>query len=66
MNQSRIRAILFALMAAMLYAVNVPVSKLLLDHLGPTMLAALLYFGAGPGIGFLWLINPKDQKKPKS
>lgn len=63
MNQPKIRAILFALLAAVFYAVNVPVSKLLLERIGPTMLAALLYLGAGLGIGLLWLCNPKDRAK---
>ncbi len=44
-------AIFFALLAAALYAVNVPFSKLLMTHVGPTMLAGLLYIGAGLGIG---------------
>lgn len=36
---------------AILYALNVPMSKILLEHVGTTMLAALLYLGAGIGIG---------------
>ncbi len=44
-------AIIFAILAAALYAVNVPLSKLLLDELPPAMLAGLLYVGAGVGIG---------------
>ena len=62
-HQIRIKAIVFALLAAVFYAVNVPVSKLLLEEIGPTMLAALLYLGAGLGIGLLWLVNPKDRAK---
>ena len=34
------KAILYALLAAAFYAVNVPVSKLLLSQVGPTMMAA--------------------------
>lgn len=45
------RAILYALLAAVFYALNVPMSKILLEHVGTTMLAALLYLGAGIGIG---------------
>lgn len=62
-NQIRIRAILFALLAAAFYAINVPLSKLLLEKIAPTMLAALLYLGAGLGIGLLWLVNPKGRAK---
>lgn len=40
----------YAILAAALYAVNVPLSKLLLDHIAPTMTAALLYLGAGIGM----------------
>ena len=40
----------FAILAAALYAVNVPFSKLLLERMGPTMMAALLYLGAGSGM----------------
>lgn len=50
------KPILFAVLAATLYALNAPFSKLLLSGLSPTMLAALLYLGAGLGllaVGFL-------------
>lgn len=43
-------AIVYAVLAAALYAVNVPLSKLLLRHVAPTMMAALLYLGAGIGL----------------
>ena len=43
-------ATVFAVLAAALYAVNIPFSKLLLHHAGPTMMAALLYLGAGLGL----------------
>ena len=48
-NLSR-AAVGFALLAAALYAVNIPLFKLLLAHVPPTMLAALLYLGAGLGL----------------
>lgn len=40
----------FAILAAALYAINVPFSKLLMLHVGPTMMAAFLYLGAGLGL----------------
>ena len=49
----RIKAIMFALLAAVFYAINVPVSKLLLNNVGPAMMAAFLYLGAGIGIGLM-------------
>lgn len=51
----KIRAIIFALLAAVFYAVNVPASKLLMNRVSPTMMAALLYLGAGAGIGVMRL-----------
>lgn len=47
------RATLCAIGAAALYAINVPLSKLLLTRVEPTMMAAFLYLGAGLGL-FLW------------
>lgn len=44
------KATLFAVLAATLYAINIPVSKILLDHVEPTMMAAFLYLGAGIGL----------------
>lgn len=62
MSDNKPKAILYSLLAAVFYAVNVPVSKLLLQAVGPTTMAALLYLGAGFGIGILSLLDRKDQK----
>lgn len=62
MDKQKTTAIIYALMAAVFYAFNVPVSKLLLREVGPTTMAALLYLGAGLGIGILSLLNKKDRK----
>lgn len=62
MDKQKTTAIIYALMAAVFYAINVPVSKLLLREVGPTTMAALLYLGAGLGIGILSLLNKKDRK----
>ena len=43
-------ATIFAILAAALYAINIPFSKVLLTHIGPTMMAAFLYLGAGFGL----------------
>ena len=48
-------ATVFAILAAALYAINVPLSKLLLEHVGPTMMASFLYLGAGLGLLFYGL-----------
>ncbi len=60
MNKSR--AIVYAFLAAVFYAINVPVSKILLGNVGPTTMAALLYLGAGIGIGILSLVNTEDRR----
>ena len=43
-------ATLYAVLAAALYAINVPLSKLLMTQVQPTMMAAFLYLGAGLGL----------------
>ena len=50
-------AIFWAILAAALYALNSPVSKLLLDQIPPTMMAALLYLGAGIGLTAVRLVQ---------
>ena len=50
-------ALLFALLAAVFYAVNTPLSKLLLTQFSSTMLAGFLYLGAGVGVGVLYLFR---------
>ena len=43
-------ATVYAILAAALYAVNIPLSKLLMEHIGSAMMASLLYLGAGIGL----------------
>ena len=50
-------AIIFALFAALLYGFSTPISKILLTDLSPTLLASLLYFGAGFGMLLVNLIQ---------
>ena len=49
------KGILLAILAAALYAVNAPFSKLLLTYMPPTLMAGFLYLGAGIGMGFVAL-----------
>ncbi len=44
------RAVITAIFAAALYGISSPISKLLLYELPPTLMAALLYLGAGAGM----------------
>lgn len=56
------------MLAAVLYAVNSPLSKLLLDRVQPTVMAALLYLGAGLGLavvgGIRKLIGRGGNERP--
>lgn len=56
----------FALLAAALYAVNVPFSKMLLQHVQPTMMAALLYLGAGLGMFLYGTVTHERSKSNPS
>lgn len=62
----RTRAILYALLAAVFYAINVPASKMLMHEVGPTMMAALLYLGAGLGIQIMSLLKGSDRETSES
>lgn len=59
------KALLFAILAAALYALNAPLSKLLMedDAVAPSMMAGLLYLGAGLGMGAIWLIQKSAKIK---
>lgn len=51
--------ILYAILAAVLYALSTPFSKLILEGLSPTFIASLLYLGAGIGMGIIAFIRMK-------
>lgn len=55
------KGIAFAILAAALYAINAPFSKILLDFISPTLMAGFLYVGAGIGMVFIAFIR-KIQK----
>ena len=57
MKSSNRNGILLAVLAAALYAINSPFSKLLLDFVPSTLMAGLLYLGAGMGMGVIALIR---------
>ena len=62
MEDGVLKAILYAFLAAVFYAINIPASKMLLRDVGPTTMAALLYLGAGIGIAGLSLFTAKDRR----
>ena len=51
-----------AILAAALYAINIPLSKILLQNVGPTMMAAFLYLGAGAGLWIYGLVTGEKEK----
>ncbi|MBQ8798530.1 MAG: DMT family transporter [Lachnospiraceae bacterium] len=55
-------ATIYAILAAALYAINVPLSKLLLNYVEPTMMASGLYLGAGLGLFIYGLVEKKVGK----
>lgn len=65
----KIMAILFAFLAAVFYAINTPISKLLLENVSATYMAAFLYLGAGIGVGimyaFHWIKEDKIERLTK-
>lgn len=56
-------ATFFAILAAALYAVNIPLSKVLLGFVQPTMMAAFLYLGAGAGLYLYGKITKEQGEK---
>lgn len=64
MKDSSVRAVLHAVLAAGLYAVSIPFSKLLMDRVQPTMLAAFLYIGAGLGMLLFSAVRRHSHEQP--
>lgn len=58
------KAIFFAILAAALYALNAPVSKLLLTEVPATMMAGLLYLGAGLGMFIVEKLHKNKKEQP--
>lgn len=58
--------ILLAVLAAALYAVNAPFSKLLLGYMPSTLMAGFLYVGAGLGMGVIALIRKAGKTETKN
>lgn len=60
LKNKNLSAMIYALAAALFYALNVPCSKLLLGNIAPTFMAAFLYIGAGIGVGIMYLVTSKN------
>lgn len=62
-KQYGLNAIVMAITAAILYGLVSPISKLLLKEIPPTLLASLLYLGAGFGMLLINLIQGMKQNE---
>jgi drug/metabolite transporter (DMT)-like permease len=51
---------LYAVLAALLFGISTPLSKLLIHTIPPAFLASFLYLGAGLGMGILFLIQKSN------
>ena len=56
-------SVIMALLAALLFGLNAPFSKLLLSDISPMFMAAFLYLGAGFGMLILYLFSAKKQSE---
>lgn len=65
MRSTQAKAIFFAILAAALYAINAPLSKLLLTGIPATMMAAFLYLGAGLGILLILLLRKASHRESR-
>lgn len=61
-NSVKQQGIFYAILAALLYGLSAPLSKLLLVNLSPLFMAALLYLGAGIGMLILNIIKSLRKK----
>ena len=63
--KSKKLATVYAILAAALYAINIPITKLLLSKVQPTIMAAFLYLGAGIGLFLYGIAEESIVKKQK-
>ena len=63
--KSKKMATCFAILAALLYAINIPMSKLLLNYVDATMMASFLYLGAGIGLFIYGVVLKRINKNKK-
>lgn len=63
MKNKKIKAIISALLAAVLFAISTPLSKKLMENIPPSFMAAFLYLGAGVGVGIMYIFSYKKEDK---
>lgn len=59
------KGVLLAILAAALYAINAPFSKILLEYMPSTLMAGFLYIGAGVGMLIIALIRKLNKNENK-
>ena len=64
-NRATAGGIFLAVLAAALYAINAPCSKILLDYMPSTLMAGFLYLGAGLGMAPVALIRKLKKGAPQ-
>ncbi|XCP87190.1 EamA family transporter [Roseburia hominis] len=62
-TKDRLTPIIYAILAAVFYAINTPLSKLLLTSIPSTFMAAFLYLGAGAGVGIMYVFHWRKEDK---
>ncbi len=55
------KGVLYAVGAAALFGLSTPISKLLLGHMTPLLMAGLLYLGSGIGLLLLRVVTPQGK-----
>ncbi len=58
-------SVIYAILAAVLFGINAPFSKILINQINPLFLAALLYLGAGIGMTVLTVLNKKRRSESR-
>lgn len=61
--KDKLTPIIYAILAAVFYAINTPFSKLLLTNVPSTFMAAFLYLGAGTGVGIMYVFHWRKENK---
>ena len=60
-RKQKIKAILHAILAAVLYSLMTPIAKLMQTDVGPMAEAGLLYLGAGIGMSLIYSIQRRNR-----
>lgn len=60
-SSKSITPLFYAFAAVLFYAITIPVSKIILQDVGPTMVSAFLYLGAGIGIAVASIFRNKEK-----